>query len=161
MDVGCYGVAAGRFVFEADPRRVVALVDRDPEFGTDRLTTVIADFGEGRQLSFAVGTQISGYQHATIAGTAGRIELPVAFNPPPTSAATIVVDDGSILGGGSSKAVSFAPVDQYAEEADTFALAVLGDAPLPYSFDDAVKNMQVLDAIFRSEKSGHWEATGL
>ena len=30
LDVGCYPIVAGRFIFEAEPRRVIALVDRDP-----------------------------------------------------------------------------------------------------------------------------------
>ena len=46
LDIGCYGIVSGRFTFEAEPKRVVSLVDRDPAFGTDRLASVIADFGE-------------------------------------------------------------------------------------------------------------------
>ena len=51
--------------------------------------------------------------------------------------------------------------DQYAEEADSFAGAVLGETELPYGVEDAMANMQILDAIFRSEQSGRWESTGL
>ena len=39
----------------------------------------------------------------------------------------------------------------------TFALAVLGQMKLPYGVEDAISQMKVLDAIFRSEKSGAWE----
>ena len=49
-------------------------------------------------------------------------------------------------------------VDQYTEQAENFALAVLGEAPLPSGVEDAISQMKVLDAIFRSEKSGAWEA---
>ena len=49
-DVGCYGIVSGRFAFEADPRRAVVLIDRDPKFGTDRTTSALVDFGGGRQL---------------------------------------------------------------------------------------------------------------
>jgi predicted dehydrogenase len=73
----------------------------------------------------------------------------------------ILIDDGSQLGGASSVEEVIPPVDQYAEEADAFAQAVLGETPLPYGVEDGVKNMKILDAIFRSEKSGAWEATGL
>ena len=55
----------------------------------------------------------------------------------------------------------FPPVDQYAEEADAFARAVLGEIELPYGVEDAVKNMQIIDAIFRSGETGKWESTGL
>ena len=60
LDIGCYGIVSGRFTFEAEPKRIVSLVDRDPAFGTDRLMSIIADFGEGRQLTFTISTQIAG-----------------------------------------------------------------------------------------------------
>src|SRR5262245_24130529 len=44
-DIGCYGIVSGRFLFEAEPRRAVALVDRDPAFRTDRTTSALIDFG--------------------------------------------------------------------------------------------------------------------
>ncbi len=37
-DIGCYAVVAGRFFLGAEPTRGIALIDRDPAFGTDRLT---------------------------------------------------------------------------------------------------------------------------
>jgi predicted dehydrogenase len=161
LDIGCYGIVAGRFSFEADPTRVIALVDRDPTFGTDRLSSVVADMGAGRHLVFTVGTQVAPHQHVLLSGTAGRIEILIAFNAPQMEATRIRIDSGSELGGASSAEEVFPPVDQYAEEADAFARAVLGESELPYGIDDAIRNMQILDAIARSERSGHWEPTGL
>ena len=161
MDIGCYGIVSGRFAFGAEPSRVVALIDRDSSFGTDRLASVIADFGAGRQLSFLVSTQLSAHQRVTLGGTKGRVEILIPFNAPQMEATTILFDDGSQLGGASSREEIFPPVDQYAEEADAFAAAVLGESELPYGVEDGVKNMQILDAIFRSEQSGRFEPTGL
>ena len=160
-DIGCYGIVSGRFAFDAEPSRVVSLIDRDASFGTDRLTSVIADFGGGRQLNFIVGTQIGAHQRVTLGGTKGRIEILIPFNAPQMEATRILVDDGSKLGGASSVEEVFPPVDQYAEEADAFARAVLGESGLPYGVDDAVNNMRIIDAIFRSGETGKWEATGL
>ena len=161
LDIGCYGVVSGRFAFEAEPKRVVALIDRDPDFKVDRLTTVIADFGEGRSLSFAVSTQLCDHQRVTLAGTEGRIEIMIPFNAPQMQETRILIDDGSALGGASAVEEVFPPVDQYAEEADALARAALGEETLPYGVEDGVVNMTILDAIFRSEKSGNWEPTGL
>ena len=47
-------------------------------------------------------------------------------------------------------------MDQYTEEAEAFALAVLGEKPLPYGIEDAIQQMRILDAIFMSEKTGAW-----
>jgi predicted dehydrogenase len=161
MDIGCYGIVSGRFTFEAEPKRVVSLIERDATFGTDRLASVIADFGAGRHLSFITSTQLVPHQRVTLGGTKGRIEIMIPFNAPQMEATRIFLDDGSQLGNASAVEEVIPPVDQYAEEADAFARAVLGETPLPYGIDDAIKNMQIIDAIFRSEQSGQWEATGL
>jgi hypothetical protein len=74
------------------PRRVP---DRTrPGFGTDRLSSAVADFGGGRQLSFTVSTQIAAHQRVTLAGTLGRIEIVVPFNAPQMEATQIIIDDG-------------------------------------------------------------------
>jgi predicted dehydrogenase len=161
LDIGCYGIVSGRFGFEAEPTRVVSLIERDPTFGTDRLTSAIADFGSGRQLSFTVSTQLAGHQRVTFAGTEGRIEILIPFNAPQMEVTRILIDDGSGLGGASSNEEVIPPVDQYAEQADAFARAVLGETELPYGIEDSIRNMKIIDAIFRSAEFGRWESTGL
>jgi predicted dehydrogenase len=161
LDIGCYGIVSGRFAFEAEPTRVVSLIDRDSQFGVDRLTSVIADFGAGRHLAFVVGTQVAPYQRVNIVGARGRIEILVPFNAPQMEETRIRIDDGSGLADASAVEERIAPVDQYAEEGDAFARAVLGETELPYGIDDALKNMQIIDAIFRSGETNGWEPTGL
>lgn len=161
LDIGCYGIVSGRFTFEAEPKRVVALIDRDPAFKTDRLSSVIADFGDGRQLNFVVGTQTGAHQRVTLGGDKGRIEIVIPFNAPSMKPTKILIDDGSQLGGASTVEETIPAVDQYGEEADAFARAVLGETELPYGPEDGIRNMKILDAIFRSEASGKWEDTGL
>ena len=97
----------------------------------------------------------------TLGGTKGRIEILIPFNAPQMEATRIIVDNGSKLGGASSKEIVIPPVDQYAEEADAFARRVLGETELPYGVEDGVKMMKIIDAMFRSEKTGKWEKTGL
>jgi predicted dehydrogenase len=160
MDIGCYPVVGSRFLFEAEPERVVALVDRDPSFKTDRLASVILDYGKGRQASFVCSTQLVGHQSIEVIGTQGRVEIKIPFNAPPDTPTAIEVDLGAALGGTLSRREIIRPVDQYTEEAEAFALAVLGEKPLPYGVDDAIQNMRILDAIFESEKTGGWAKVG-
>src|SRR5581483_7542388 len=80
-DIGCYPITAGRFFFEAETRRGIALVDRDPAFRTDRLTSALVDFGGGRHLDFTVSTQCAPYQRIQLCGSKGRIEIHVPVNP--------------------------------------------------------------------------------
>lgn len=161
MDIGGYGIVSGRFLFDAEPGRVMALIDWDPDFGVDRLASVIADFGEGRNLSFVVSTQLALHQRVTACGTTGRIEILVPFNAPQMETTRILIDDGSQLGGGSSVEERLGPVDQYAEEVDAFARVVFGEEPPVYGREDGMRNMKIIDALYRSAETGNWEPTGL
>ncbi|MBN9347527.1 MAG: Gfo/Idh/MocA family oxidoreductase [Devosia sp.] len=156
-DIGCYCVISGRYLFEAEPRRVVALVDRDPEFGTDRLASVIADFGGGRQLSFVCGTQNSGRQSVEAIGDKGSLEIVIPFNAPIGQKTALLVGNGGPMDRSLHRREIIPEIDQYTEQAENFALAVLGRAEAAYGVEDAILQMRVLDAIFRSEASGGWE----
>lgn len=158
LDIGCYAVVAGRYIFEAEPLRVVALTDRDPTFGIDRTTSALLDFGAGRQLAFTVSTQSVPYQRVQVLGTKGRIEIEIPFNAPPDTPTRIFVDDGSRHGGGSAQAIEFPVVDQYTLQGEAFSRAIRGVAPLEYGWEDAVLNMRILDALRRSEVSSGWES---
>ena len=57
MDIGCYPISLSRFIFDAEPTRVVSTLDRDPSFQTDRRASVILDFG-GLTSTFTCSTQI-------------------------------------------------------------------------------------------------------
>ncbi len=47
--------------------------------------------------------------------------------------------------------------DQYAEQADAFARMARGEAPRAYGIENAIQGMKIIDAIFRSAKSGRFE----
>jgi predicted dehydrogenase len=156
-DIGCYGIVSGRFLFESEPRRAVALVDRDPALRTDRTTSALVDFGQGRQLSFTVSTQCVPYQRVHICGTRGRIEIQIPFNAPQGHPTRIFIDDGSTLDGESLATETVAACDQYMLESEAFSRAVRGDIRLPFGVEDALMNTRTIDALFRSEKSGRFE----
>jgi len=156
-DIGCYGIVSGRFLFETEPRRAVALVERDPAFRTDRTTSALVDFGEGRQLSFTVSTQCAHYQRVQICGTRGRIEIQIPFNAPQGGVTRIFTDDGSALDGASIASETLAACDQYTLQCEAFSRAVRGEVSLPCGVEDAVMNMRVIDAVLRSERSGRFE----
>ncbi|KRA55909.1 Gfo/Idh/MocA family protein [Devosia sp. Root635] len=160
LDIGGYAVTSGRFFFEAEPLRVVALVDRDPTFGTDRQASIIADFGDGRQMVFMVSTQLSRNQSIHILGTRARAEICVPFTPRQGEATALTIDSGHSVDGHLSRREIIPPSDQYADMAEAFALAVLGRQALPYDVEDAIRSMSVLDAIIESERSGGWVRVG-
>jgi predicted dehydrogenase len=160
LDIGCYPVVGSRFIFEAEPKRVVALVERDPVFKTDILASVLADFGGGRQMSFTCSTQSVGHQKFEVIGTKGRVEIIIPFNAPPDTPTALIIDTGATMDGSLARREIIPACDQYTEEAEAFALAVLGRKSLPYGIEDAIQNMRILDAIFESERSNAWVAVG-
>jgi predicted dehydrogenase len=158
MDIGCYGIKASRLIFNSEPKRVIGLVDRDPDFKTDRLASAILDFGDGQQSVFTCSTQMVPFQTVQVFGTKARIQMEIPFNALPGEAMRIFVDDGSKIGGGNARTESAAVCDQYTLQGDEFSLAILGErSDVPVPLEDAARNMAVIDAIFRSGESGRWE----
>jgi predicted dehydrogenase len=157
-DIGCYPIVIGRFVFGAEPLRALALIDRDPQFRTDRLATALMDFGQGRHLSFTVSTQLAPFQRVQVCGTQARIEVQIPVNAPQGARTTLMIDDGSQPGAAAAVTQTLPESDQYLLQGEAFSRAVRGEIELPYGVEDAVLNMRVIDALFRSEKSGGLEA---
>ena len=156
-DIGCYPVVVSRFVFGAEPVRCMAVIDRDPKFKTDRLASAVVDFGKGRHLTFTVSTQATPYQRVHILGDKGRAEVEIPFNAPQGGAMKIYLDNGKQLADASAKAIKLPKADQYQLQGEHFSRVVRGKEKLVYGVADAIRQARVLDAIFRSAKSGHWE----
>jgi len=51
----------------------------------------------------------------------------------------------------------FSVCDQYTIQGDAFSRAVLEGTEVPVPLEDAIRNMAVIEAIFRSAESGKWE----
>ena len=157
-DIGCYAIVAGRWFFGAEPERVVSIIDRDPKFGTDRLASALVKFPGSRQLSFMVSTQLVPYQRVQVYGTKGRIEIEIPFNAPPPHACRVFKDSGADLKGSSIETITIPPCDQYTLQAEAFSKAIRKEEAWPFPISDAVQNMRIIDALYKSGDSGKWEA---
>ena len=155
MDIGCYPINTSRFLFGEEPTRVQGLVERDPEMGTDRLTSAILDFPSGQAI-FTCGTQLSPYQRTQILATRGRIEIEIPFNAPPDRPCRLFVDSGS-----DQRTEEFPICDQYTIQGDCFSQAIRESGRVPVPLEDALCNMAVIEAVFRSARTGRWETTNL
>jgi predicted dehydrogenase len=143
-------------MYGAEPLRVSGVLERDPEFGTDRLASAILEFSGG-QAVFTCSTQMVSYQRMQFFGTKGRIEIEIPFNALPNKAPRIFVVDGSDVAGAGIKVETIPACDQYTIQGDVFSKAILEDREVPVPLEDAIANMAVIDAIFRSAESGRWE----
>lgn len=156
MDIGCYLIFFSRLIFKAEPGRVIGLIKKDAATRTDVLTSALLDFPQG-QAAFTCGTRMTPYQRIQIVGTTGRIEVEIPVNTPPDQRCKIMIDDGSDLFGAGVETLEFQICDQYTVQADHFARSIREDQPPVNRLEDSIRNMSVIDAIFRSADSGAWE----
>ena len=156
FDIGCYPITLSRFIFRQEPGRVVGLIERDSQLGIDRLASAILEFPAG-QASFTCSTQIVPYQRMQICGTSGRIEVEIPFNAPVDKPTRIFIHDGVDLAGNNPEVIEFPICNQYAIQGELFSQAIRKGGPQAIPLEDAVQNMAVIDAVFRSAASGGWE----
>ena len=156
-DIGCYPITGARFLFEDEPSRVVSLIERDPEWGIDRLTSAILDFPRGHA-TFTCSTQLTPYQRMQIFGSEGRLEIEIPFNAPVDVPCRLFLDDGSILGNEGVKVEELPVTDQYTAQGEVISRAIRSGEPLEFPLENAVFGMRIIDAVFRSAESGNWEA---
>ncbi len=154
LDIGCYPITISRFIFDGDPLRVAATIDHDPKFKVDRLAGGILEFSKGRHLSFTVSTQLAPFQRVQIMGTKGRIEIEIPFNAPPDKPNRYFVQGMAMNEG---EWVSLPVVDQYTQEVEGFGRAIRKQQKLAWGIEDAITNMKIIDALFKSAKTGRFE----
>ena len=157
-DVGCYPIVTARYLLGTEPERTIALVDRDPTLAIDRVTSGLVGFPGGEQLLLTSALQLALYQRVVVLGTHGRIEITVPFTPAKEHACRIVIDSGASLDGSSAVVEELAPADQYQLQCDLAADAFRGDSTQEFPIEDAISNMRVIDALYRSAISGRWES---
>jgi predicted dehydrogenase len=156
MDIGCYLIFTSRFIFGEEPTKVFGVIEEDPELHTDVLSSGVLYFPSGHSV-FTCSTQIVPYQKVQIFGTKGRIEIEIPFNAPPDRPCRIYIDDGADPSGRSAEVVEFKTADQYTIQGDLFSRSIREGTEPPVPLEGSVRNMAVIEAVFRSAQSGKWE----
>ena len=147
FDIGCYPITISRWMFGREPRSAVSAVERDPEYGVDRLTSGMLRFDSGHA-TFTVGGQMVPYQRIQLFGERGRIDVEIPFTPSAATRARVMVNDDVL---------EFDAVDQYTLQGEEFSRAIRGQGAVPSTIESAIANMSVIDALFRSAETGRWE----
>jgi predicted dehydrogenase len=156
MDIGCYLINTSRFIFDRAPARVFGLLDRDARFGVDRMATMLLDFGDGHAAG-TCSTQMCAYQRIQVFGARGRIDIDIPFNAPRDKPCRILLDESGDPSGSGVSELRFDVCDQYTIQGDLFSKAVLDGTDVPVPLEDAVVNMECIEAVFRSAETGCWE----
>jgi predicted dehydrogenase len=150
MDIGCYCISLSRFIFGQEPKRVNGIVEFDPIFKTDRMASGILDFSTGTA-TFTCSTQLMPFQRVNIFGEKGAIEIEIPFNAPPDKPTRLWLNTTE-----KTEEITFDICDQYTIQGDLFSKAILDNVQVPTPIEDALNNMLVIEAVFKSSESGLW-----
>ena len=160
-DMGGYVLNACALVYRRTPLRVLAAIDRDPQMGIDRLSTALLDYGDAHAtitVSLQAGPVGSGsHQLLSVLGSNGwfRMDYPLPHKQP--TECHIFIGSESSFGGFETSTVTFPPLNQYTLQAERFSRYLLGDDVPSWPLETSLATLTIINALFRSEKSGQWE----
>ena len=153
LDIGVYPTVTTRFVTGKEPQRALALIERDPNFGTDIFANCTLDFGDF-DLSFYCGTQLAGRQSMVFHGDQGFIEVNAPFNAEQYEDVTVSLANQAHSG---EQVWRFNSELQYMQQIEAFGRAVAGEKTELFTLESSKKNQAAIDALFAAGKSGAWE----
>ncbi|PWK79983.1 putative dehydrogenase [Mucilaginibacter oryzae] len=147
MDMGIYSIQGSRYTLGQEPVAVKATQEKTkPELFKDVDETVFWE------LKFPGGQKVNGkssYNHdwgyLKAEAEKGNFELSPAFGY------------GGINGKVNGNAMHFPQINQQAAQMDDFAMCVLQNKQSRVPGEEGLKDMMVIDAIYRSLDSGNWE----
>ena len=159
--LGCDVTAAFGEVMQRAPVRVLAAMERDPVFGTDRLSTALFDYGDA-QATFTVSTQAGSdawdsHQGLTILGSKGWLRCDFPFAQARPTVCHVFVGDSSSVGMIASSAITFEPVNQYERQIERFSRLLLGEPTDSWPIEGALQTLQIMEGLFASAETGSWQ----
>jgi|tagenome__1003787_1003787.scaffolds.fasta_scaffold20914936_3 predicted dehydrogenase len=161
FDLGGYVISACSMVFGRPPSRVLAVIDRDPDMGIDRLSTAVLDYG-GAHATITVATQAGPagrgtHQLLSVLGSRGwlRLDYPLAQAQP--FECHVFVGDESSFGSFPTETFRFPPTNAYTLQGERFSQLLLGRDVPSWPIETALSTVSIIEALFRSETSGGWQ----
>lgn len=148
MDVGCYCVNVSRTVAGAEPVEVRADAVR-AETGVDRRLAGTLVFEGGLIAQFDCALDLERRELCEVAGPEGCLIMPGAFLPG--------TDDVPIIearGRAGETVHTVGGADEYVRMVEHFAECAIHGRPPRYGADEAARNMRVIEALYRSARSG-------
>lgn len=149
-DIGVYPTVCARFATGLEPKTVTAQVEFDPKFKTDRYANVQLEF-DGVDMNFYVSTQMANRQTMVFHGDKGFIELTAPFNSNLYEGDEVRLHNSKH---NETQVFRYTGLNQYRYQIDAYAKAVAGKKQAYFTLEDSVLNQKVIDAIYKSGKSG-------
>ena len=155
-DIGCYPITLSRYIYQEEPTRVFAHIVENPQSGVDVMASAIMEFPKG-SATFTCGMNMERWQTMQFFGSNKTLEVHVPFNAPNDRPNKLYINQGDILDK-YKEAILLPALDQYAVHVAHFADAVLFNKEVAVPLEDTYLNTQIIEALFRSGKTGKWES---
>ncbi|MDH4125834.1 MAG: Gfo/Idh/MocA family oxidoreductase [Gammaproteobacteria bacterium] len=159
-DLGSYAISAATMIFKRPPRRVLGVMEHDPDLKIDRLSTAILDYGDAHA-TFTVSTQGGAsawatHQQFSVLGSHGwlRCDFPYAQARP--TACHLFVGDLESYGGFETQKFEFPAVSQYGLEIERFSRHLLGEKVRTWELEDALLTLTIIRELFASARGDCW-----
>jgi len=146
MDVGCYCVHLSRMIAGCEPSRVSAFERRST---VDDILLGMLDFPNGILAQLETGIAAAERHGAEINGTAGTLVLEQPWHPGVQQAEIRVRRWGM-----HDEVFPVEGADPYFLEVEDFVSVCRGEREPRWTLRDAVNNMAVIDALYRSAREG-------
>jgi D-xylose 1-dehydrogenase (NADP+, D-xylono-1,5-lactone-forming) len=145
MDVGCYPINVSRMLAGCEPTRVCAFERRA---SVDDTLIGLLDFPNGILARIECSIETEEKRHLEIKGTGGSMVLDNPWHPGDTESRIHVTRYGKeeVLAGPGANC--------YTLEIEEFARVVHGESTPRWTLTDAIANMSVIDALYRSAREG-------
>jgi len=156
-DIGVYPIHTSRYVLGEEPIRVMALMERHPDYGTDMITSAILEF-PSCHVSFHCSTLLVPYQVMSFFGDQKKLDIEIPFNAPNDQPCRVRINDGmpAWFSGHDEEIVEYPVCDQYGIQGDQFSLAILKDNEVPVPLENALYNTAIVNALFESASRQSW-----
>ena len=151
-DVGCYAINAQRMLAGREPLTAWATMKWSERFDVDMSGTAMLDFGEGLKGTFSWGFETGFASPPSVSGTAGELVAPFSWRSPQGRPQLILFKSNEV------HEIAITPANDYMGEVVDMSEAVRGLHAPAYAWEPLENNMRVIDACYRSYRSGQAEA---
>ena len=147
-DLGIYPLNAARYLFRAEPERVMAFPsDARTRAGAEQRIVGVLRFPGDREATFLASVAAAPVSELRIVGTKGDLRVENAFDYAAGMRHTLTIDEEPVRR-------SFPKRDQFAAELSYFAQCIRDDREPEPSGREGLADVRVIEALYRSATTG-------
>jgi xylose dehydrogenase (NAD/NADP) len=151
-DVGCYAINTQRMVAGREPLTAWAAMKWSERFDVDMSGTAMLDFGDGLKGTLGWGFETSFASAPSVSGSKGILVAPYGWRAPEGQPALLLTVEGKV------QELKIAHQSDYMGEVQDLSEAIRGLHKPVYVDEPLEANMRVIDACYKSYRSGKPEA---